>query len=372
MVSRIELILRWILPVIALLGAAVFAAPAEASEAGPFIAATSGSDQQAPSSVTPKPEDPSGEVVSNDEPDAPPAVTDFSSTMGLMLFGAAIVAVLVIMRRRLWIIPPGHGPSWLLRPEVLLFAWIVFLLAGIAGALLVPRIFDSAQGLELQALSMVAAYALQGVTIVVVGLMVVRARKPGGLLALSHVDPDLMVDDARGSEGGVRLPRRTSFLASLGIGLLGFVVAFPLAQSVGMLAGWIQRLTSDVVPDLVAHDTLQALRDSPDDPWGLLIMVLVVLVTPAVEEVAYRGMVQQGFRRLGGHRIGAVILTSCLFVFMHVPAVPDASLASAVATLFTLSLILGWLFERTGRLAAPIMAHGLFNLGNLVLAQSMA
>jgi membrane protease YdiL (CAAX protease family) len=360
MVSRIELILRWVLPVIVLLGAVFLAAPAEASEAGPFIAATSGSDQQVASPDTSSSGDPSGEAASNDAV-APPAITAFSSTVGLALFGFSIVAVLVIVRTRLWTIPPGHGPSWLLRPELLLFAWIVFLLAGIAGALLVPRIFDSAQGLELQALSMMAAYALQGMTIVVVCLMVVMARKPG-----SRVASDLMAD------GGVPLSRRTPFLASLGIGILGFVVAFPLAQSVGMLAGWIQRLTSDVVPDLVAHDTLQALRESPDDPWGLLIMVLVVLATPVIEEFAYRGMVQQGFRRLGGQRIGAVILTSCLFVFMHVPAVPGASLASAVASLFTLSLILGWLFERTGRLAAPIVAHGLFNLGNLVLAQTMA
>ena len=76
---------------------------------------------------------------------------------------------------------------------------------------------------------------------------------------------------------------------------------------------------------------------------------------------------QQGFRRLGANRTIAILITSFLFVFMHVPALSDGSIFSAVVTLLVLSLVLGWLFERTGRLAAPILAHALFNALNLLL-----
>ena len=274
----------------------------------------------------------------------------FSTMVGTTLVVLACLFVVLIVVRRLWVIPRRHGPSWPLQPELLLFAWIAFLLAGIGGSLIASRLFEGVEGLESRALSMLVAYALQGVMIVVVGVLVARARR---------------------SESSDPLPSRSSFGASVGIGCVGFLVAFPLAQSVGMLVGWVQRVVSDVTPDLVAHDTLKDLQDAPGDPWGIVIMLLVVLVTPVIEEFAYRGMVQQGFRRIGGNRTGAIALTSCLFVFMHVPALPEASIASAVATLLTLSVLLGWLFERTGRLITPIIAHGLFNLGNLVLAQYM-
>ena len=279
------------------------------------------------------------------------AVPAFSTLIGITLIVLACLFVPLIVVRRLWVIPARHGPSWPLSPELLLFAWIAFLLAGIAGSLLASRLFEAVEGLEFKALSMLLAYGLQGVTILVVALMVVGARR---------------------SDSTEPLPTRSSFAASIGIGCLGFLVVFPLAQTVGMLVGWVQRLASDVTPDLVAHDTLKELQDAPGDPWGIVIMLLVVLVTPVVEEFAYRGMVQQGFRRIGGNRTGAIALTSCLFVFMHVPALPEASIASAVATLLTLSMLLGWLFERTGRLITPIIAHALFNLGNLALAQYMA
>ena len=59
---------------------------------------------------------------------------------------------------------------------------------------------------------------------------------------------------------------------------------------------------------------------------------VVAVVAPVVEEFAYRGLVQQGFRRIGGHRVGAVVLTSVLFVFMHLPVVPTASILSAATT----------------------------------------
>jgi membrane protease YdiL (CAAX protease family) len=40
-----------------------------------------------------------------------------------------------------------------------------------------------------------------------------------------------------------------------------------------------------------------------------------------------------------------------------------------VTTLLLLSLFLGWIYERTGRLIAPIIAHGLFNATNLALME---
>ena len=60
----------------------------------------------------------------------------------------------------------------------------------------------------------------------------------------------------------------------------------------------------------------------------------------------------------------AITLTSVAFVLMHMTVASP----HALAPLFVLSLGLGWAYERTGRLAAPIVMHMVFNLANLALA----
>jgi membrane protease YdiL (CAAX protease family) len=95
-------------------------------------------------------------------------------------------------------------------------------------------------------------------------------------------------------------------------------------------------------------------------------MLVLLVIGPAIlEEVLYRGLLQRGLREwkvLGGW--GAIVATSGIFVFMHAPIVP----AYALPPLFILSLGLGWCYEKTGRLLAPMVLHGLFNAGNLALA----
>jgi membrane protease YdiL (CAAX protease family) len=59
-----------------------------------------------------------------------------------------------------------------------------------------------------------------------------------------------------------------------------------------------------------------------------------------------------------------VLITSGGLAVMH------ASVAEphAVVSLMVLSRGLGWAYERTGRLGAPVVMHMLFNAGNLALA----
>ena len=67
---------------------------------------------------------------------------------------------------------------------------------------------------------------------------------------------------------------------------------------------------------------------------------------------------------MGGSPWGSIIITSFLFTFMHIGAADWQGLPS----LFVLSLGLGWIFTKTGRLIAPIIVHMLFNGFNLLMA----
>jgi membrane protease YdiL (CAAX protease family) len=93
-----------------------------------------------------------------------------------------------------------------------------------------------------------------------------------------------------------------------------------------------------------------------------------VIAAPVLEEVLYRGLLQDAIRRATGRPWISITVTSLVFMMMH------ASIADwhALPPLFVLSLGLGWAYERTGRLATPIIMHAGFNLANLAVAMSQA
>ena len=99
-------------------------------------------------------------------------------------------------------------------------------------------------------------------------------------------------------------------------------------------------------------------------PGSALTLILLVLVYPVLEEIAFRGAVQ-GFlgRRLGGGSESALsranLATSILFAVAHVLWRGDP-LAGAV---FLPSLVFGYFRERHATLASPILLHVFYNAG---------
>ena len=81
-----------------------------------------------------------------------------------------------------------------------------------------------------------------------------------------------------------------------------------------------------------------------------------------------RGFLQQGFRIVGMAVTPAILVTSAIFTLMHYPVLPPESVVAAMSALFLLSITLGAIRERTGRVAPCMIAHGLFNAFNLGLA----
>ena len=101
------------------------------------------------------------------------------------------------------------------------------------------------------------------------------------------------------------------------------------------------------------------------EPWQFL---LPVLFYPVVEEIVFRGLIQELVhdyitrQSLGPVSI-ANLLTSLLFAGMHF--IYHAPLWAALV--FFPSLVFGFFKDRTGRLAAPILLHVFYNAGFLWL-----
>jgi hypothetical protein len=161
---------------------------------------------------------------------------------------------------------------------------------------------------------------------------------------------------------------RPGWWSSARTGLFTLVVFFPMVQSI-LLGGIMLRVwfTGEAPPDF-AHKTLVMLDSASADGWRWGLMALIVFVVPVVEETIYRGLLQESLRRhrtlTNGSVWMSIVITSVLFALMH----GAVATVEGLVSLFVLSLGLGWVHARTGRLIAPIMMHAGYNAANLLLA----
>ncbi len=155
--------------------------------------------------------------------------------------------------------------------------------------------------------------------------------------------------------GGEGSARHTAWIivamAVVGIGLC------PLVQT---LTHWI---TLRIAPayEFEPHATLEALRGGTQSLW--LTVALwggATVVAPIAEELFFRGVLQTVLLRVFTRRWIAIAVSAVLFGLVHLPQ-PDS-----VPALILLAVLLGYAYERTGSLVAPILIHALFNIKNLV------
>jgi membrane protease YdiL (CAAX protease family) len=101
------------------------------------------------------------------------------------------------------------------------------------------------------------------------------------------------------------------------------------------------------------------------DPAVLLPLIpLSVVLTGPVEELLYRGVVQTRLQQAFS-TAPAVLVAAGIFSLVHVPAygvgAAGGSLATTLGVLFVLGALLGALYEHTGNLVVPAVAHGVYN-----------
>ncbi len=98
-------------------------------------------------------------------------------------------------------------------------------------------------------------------------------------------------------------------------------------------------------------------------PVLILVFISLVILPPIAEEIAFRGFLFSGLRKKLP-LIWAAIITSLVFASPHLLEGQSGSGLLWIAGIdtFTLSLVLCWLRERTGRLYAGMGLHALKNL----------
>ncbi len=142
----------------------------------------------------------------------------------------------------------------------------------------------------------------------------------------------------------------------LGLTVLGLLVSLPATLVLGKVAEAVL-IHLGITPGLQAPVKLLQAHPPPEQ---LLVYGLgAVGLAPIAEEMLFRGILYPTLKQ-SGHRQLALWATALLFASSH------ANLMAFLPLTF-LALVLTWLYERTGNLLAPILAHVLFNAVNFTL-----
>jgi membrane protease YdiL (CAAX protease family) len=177
---------------------------------------------------------------------------------------------------------------------------------------------------------------------------------------------DLMVYG--GSLTGIGLSLRQS-RRGLAAGVAFALVFVPLVFGGAIVTEFVYRAVQYDHPR--EHDLLRVLGQS-SQPWVRLVLAAgATVVAPLAEELLFRGHAQTIFRRMlaplgspAWATWGAIVLASMLFASVH-----DRWTWPPI---FLLSLCLGWAYERTGSLWAPVAIHAAFNTVSTLIFLSNA
>ena len=145
-------------------------------------------------------------------------------------------------------------------------------------------------------------------------------------------------------------------------GAMAFLVIMPLATMASL--AWQAVLNSLGLP--VEPQSLVDLF-SGDQPKAVLVVLVIfaVVLAPVTEELIFRAGLFR-FLRTRVPRSIAYIGPAALFASLHVNWSTLDGLA-AFAPLVVLGIVFSLAYERTGSIAVPMVAHGLFNLNTILL-----
>ncbi|MEE9558981.1 MAG: CPBP family intramembrane glutamic endopeptidase [Candidatus Brocadiales bacterium] len=155
--------------------------------------------------------------------------------------------------------------------------------------------------------------------------------------------------------------RRAQPLAALGVslldwrknltwGLLRYAVVLPVILASGFLVELMTK-NAGITPEHQA--VVQRFLEERSYFGVAAILAFGILIGPVTEELLFRGFLQPALRDvLGG--VKAILFTSFLFALVHFNLY-------IFIQIFILGLLLGYLYEKTGTLAAPVAVHILHN-----------
>jgi hypothetical protein len=142
------------------------------------------------------------------------------------------------------------------------------------------------------------------------------------------------------------------------------VIGIPLGvASQYILMNIVNWPLTQLFPDAFSNEEISQratdLANTAPGAWKLVLILVVVVGAPIVEEIVYRGAVQTHLQKTAGTAV-AFIGTAVLFAAIHMSPVEFPAL-------FVFALVLGYTRLRSATLGLPIVTHMAFNAAGLIL-----
>jgi len=269
-----------------------------------------------------------------------------------------VVLLIAIVARRWYRLEPLRRPA---AGSIVLVGGLGFVLVYLTSMLVGPIVIEA---LDLNAVLEQEGFA--GLDLPSVAILTAAAL--GAQAVVAAVVLPMFFKAQRGWWPTGRAEEKPSMLQATGLAIVALFVLVPITMLAAHLATMIGSFVRDRPVDPIAHDTLRRLIEAPHDAWFMAMIALVIVAAPIIEEILYRGLLQRAIVLWSGSRWTGIMLAAAVFAGGHMGITP----AEAIAPLFVLGIGFGWVYERTGRLIAPIVMHGLFNAGNVAAAIALS
>ena len=154
---------------------------------------------------------------------------------------------------------------------------------------------------------------------------------------------------------GAEPPRKCFLLA-----LAGWLIAFP---SVVLLSSLLEAILFAIrgVLELPDQTAVLFLKMSFGHPlYFTLAFIVVVVIAPCLEELLFRGFLQNYLRRYFSV-FPSIAIASLFFTAFHFSTTQQWANLPILTSLFVLGYFLGYLYERQRSLSAPLFLHAIFN-----------
>jgi membrane protease YdiL (CAAX protease family) len=151
----------------------------------------------------------------------------------------------------------------------------------------------------------------------------------------------------------------TSPLYDFILGVMAWLVAFPVVQVVGQLMDMFLLVIFRFEGyEQVAVKYLKTTLENP--AMTILALISIVIIAPLVEEFLFRGALQTYLKRHFQPKT-AIVITSVCFGLFHFSPEQGFGNISLIASLFVFGIFLGYVYEKQGSLYASIGLHLIFN-----------
>ena len=143
---------------------------------------------------------------------------------------------------------------------------------------------------------------------------------------------------------------------------INLLAIWPIVMAVIIITIFFVELISGQEYQMQQHQQLEMIREYPELPIRISIVVTALVIVPLFEEMLFRGFFQTMIRRFFEIQNGAwlaILMSSGLFAITHANA-------GHWLALFVLGICMGYAYEKSGSLFRPIFIHSLFNAVSII------